>query len=305
MFDNVNMYRGKHKHLRLFKPAGPGMWNFTCQAILVPDMTGLEENLQHESTCLQPQKPVLEIDLSEIFVEADQEKREMFQQVVDMFLLELLDCALNKIPESDRKLKSMTESQVNTYLAKAKYETASKYPINIPPVHTIVSHKPAASKSEVDVLLLSLEDNSTIVGTMAILDQLASDFSLPNKKKCNEYVPFDVVSKTWDIKMARNHYELILSQQNHKKYMELLQNQLHAKDQEATCTNENVLDEDSQVESAGIPVSTTLESERRQFDSEDTQFWDTYNMFCSTLLSIYASNSEERYVHFVNNCKKT
>ena len=126
MFDNVNMYCGKHKHLSLFKSAGPVMWNFTCQAVLVADMTGLEENLQHESTCLQPQKPVLEIDPSDIFVEADQEKREMFQQVVDMFLLELLDCALNKIPESDRKLKSMTESQVNTYLAKAKYETASK-----------------------------------------------------------------------------------------------------------------------------------------------------------------------------------
>ena len=228
----------------------------------------------------------------------------MFQQVVDMFLLELLDCALNKIPESDRKLKSTTESQVNMYLAKAKYETVSKYPINIPPVHTIVSHTPAALKSEVHVLPLSLEDNSTIVGTMAILDQLASDFSLLNRKKCNEYVPFDIVSKTWDIKMARNLYELILSQQNHKKCMELLQNQLHAKYQEATCTNENVLDEDSQVEFAGIPVSTTLESERRQFGSEDKQFWDTYNMFCSTLLGICTSNSEERYVHFVNNCEK-
>ena len=87
--------------------------------------------------------------------------------------------------------------------------------------------------------------------------------------------------------------------------MELLQNQLHAKDQEATCSNENVLDEDSQVESVGIPVLITLECERRQFDTEDKQFWDTYNMFCSTLLSIYVSNSEERYVHFVNNCKKT
>ena len=57
---------------------------------------------------------------------------------------------------------------------------------------------------------------------MSILDQLATDFSLPNNKKGTEYVPFDALSKTWDIKMGRNHYELILSQHNHKKSMELL-----------------------------------------------------------------------------------
>ena len=77
MFDNVNMYRGKYKHLNL--------WNFTCQAILVPDMTGLEENIQHESTCLQPQKPVVEIYPSEIFVEADQEKKRCFSKLLTCF----------------------------------------------------------------------------------------------------------------------------------------------------------------------------------------------------------------------------
>ena len=77
MFDNVNMYRGKYKHLNL--------WNFTCQAILVPDMTGLEENIQHESTCLQPQKPVQEIYPSEIFVEADQEKKRCFSKLLTCF----------------------------------------------------------------------------------------------------------------------------------------------------------------------------------------------------------------------------
>jgi hypothetical protein len=49
-----------------------------------------------------------------------------------MFLLELLDTALNKIPESSRKLKNMAESQVNAYLAKTNYETMAKYSINIP-----------------------------------------------------------------------------------------------------------------------------------------------------------------------------
>jgi hypothetical protein len=108
MFDNVNMYRGKHKHLRLFKSAGPVMWNFTVQAVLVPDITDLEEIFHDDSACLSPQKSILEMDPNEIFIEADQEKRELFQQVTDMFLLELLDTALNKIPESSRKLKNIT-----------------------------------------------------------------------------------------------------------------------------------------------------------------------------------------------------
>ena len=39
LFDNVNMYRVRHKHLRLFKSAEPVMWNLTCQAVLVANIT--------------------------------------------------------------------------------------------------------------------------------------------------------------------------------------------------------------------------------------------------------------------------
>lgn len=306
MFDNVNMYRGKHKHLRLFKSAGPVMWNFTVQAVLVPDITDLEEIFHDDSACLSPQKSILEMDPNEIFIEADQEKRELFEQVTDMFLLELLDTALNKIPESSRKLKNMTESQVNAYLAKANYETTAKYSINVPKLDEIVTHIPAPSKSEVHILPLSLENNSTIVGTMSILDQLATDFSLPNNKKGTEYVPFDSLSKTWDIKLARSHYELILSQRNHKKSMRLFENQLCSQDKELTSRSEHDSDEDnlSVPEFADIAASTTLESERRHFESEDKPFWDTYNLFCSKLVGISAENSVESYLHFVNGCNK-
>jgi hypothetical protein len=34
LIDNINIYRGKRKHLRLFKSLGPTMWNFTAQAVL-------------------------------------------------------------------------------------------------------------------------------------------------------------------------------------------------------------------------------------------------------------------------------
>jgi hypothetical protein len=49
------------------------MWNFTVQAVLVPDITDLEEILHNNSACLSLQKSILEMDPNEIFIEADRE----------------------------------------------------------------------------------------------------------------------------------------------------------------------------------------------------------------------------------------
>ena len=94
------MYREKHKHLRLFKYTGPTIRNFTGQAVLIPSVEGLEDILQYKNPSLRPQKSVLQLNPNEIFIQSDQGKVDMFGQVVDAFLLESLDCALNKIPPS-------------------------------------------------------------------------------------------------------------------------------------------------------------------------------------------------------------
>jgi hypothetical protein len=56
--------------------------------------------------------------------------------------------------------------------------------------------------------------------------------------------------------------------------MRLLENQLYLQNKELTSRSENDLDEDntSVSESAGIAASTTLESERCRFESEDKAF---------------------------------
>ncbi len=56
LMDNINMYRGKKKHLRLFKSMGPTMWTFTVRAVLVPNVEGLEQILKDKKTCLLPQQ---------------------------------------------------------------------------------------------------------------------------------------------------------------------------------------------------------------------------------------------------------
>ena len=170
MFDNINMYRGKHKHLRLYKYIGPTMWNFTGQAVLIPNVEGLDEILKDKSASLTPQKSVLQLDSNDIFIQSDQGKNDLFGQVVDAFLLEALNDALNEIPSSTKTIKDMTASELNSFISNADFNTQTKYKIKVPKESEFVTVRSPVSKSNVHVLPLSLEDNSTIVGTMSILD---------------------------------------------------------------------------------------------------------------------------------------
>jgi hypothetical protein len=303
MFDNINMYRGKHKHLRIFKYIGPTMWNFTGQALLVPNTEGLDEILKCENSCVHPQKSPLQMKAEDIFIENDDEKAETFRNIVDAYLLEILNNALNKIPSSENKLKDMTESELKSILGKATSTLSSKYNIIVPNISELLTCK-ISTKGNVHVLPLSLEDNSTIVGTMGILDKLAEDFSLPNRND-REYLPFDTLSKTFDLKSARSHFELLVSKRNNLGHIEDMEKLLNSKEMdleghvdEDVDANEDLEDrDDSSVSSV---TSITLESERRRFDNEDKSFWDTFNSFSMQLSEIHESNSEERYVEFVN-----
>ena len=55
LIDNINIYQGKKKHLRLFKSIGPTMWNFTAQALLIPNVDGMDDIFKDEKACLSPQ----------------------------------------------------------------------------------------------------------------------------------------------------------------------------------------------------------------------------------------------------------
>jgi len=107
-----------------------------------------------------------------------------------------------------------------------------KYKIKVPKESELVTVRDPAEKSNVHILPLSLEDNSTIIGTMSIVDQLASDFSLPNEKKGAEYLSFDSVSRTFDFHSARSHFELLISQHNHQSNTRDLERQLRSRERE-------------------------------------------------------------------------
>ena len=80
----------------------------------------------------------------------------------------------------------------------------------------------------VHVLPLSLEDNSTISGSMNILQQFANEFNLPEYGNIPEQIRFDNLQKKFDIKKARAHFELLVSQHNHQDHMGDLEERLRS-----------------------------------------------------------------------------
>ena len=62
------MYRGRRRHLRLFKPLGPNMWNFTGRAAMIPDLTGIEHLMSCRETATMPQRDIASIKADHLFL---------------------------------------------------------------------------------------------------------------------------------------------------------------------------------------------------------------------------------------------
>ena len=138
------MYREKHKHLRLFKYISPTMWNFTGQALLVPDTQGLEEVLKCEESCIHLQKSPLQMDPDELFVESDDKKASDFNKIVDAYLLQVLHNALNKYHRVKRSYSTrhITESEMKSFLHKTTSTACpSKYNLTVPEVSELLTNK--------------------------------------------------------------------------------------------------------------------------------------------------------------------
>ncbi|XP_028396960.1 uncharacterized protein LOC114520826 [Dendronephthya gigantea] len=306
MIDNINIYRGKRKHLRLFKSAGPTMWNFTGQALLIPNVDGMDEVLNDKESCITPQGSATDMKPDDIFLESDDEKAKLFNAFVDKYLVELLDIALNKLPFTVHQFKEMTEKQIDAYIATASnFESTEKYTLDIPVEKDLLPNASHSSKSNVHILPLSLEDNSTIFGTMSILDKLSKDFSLPEGGKNAECVPFNCVAGNFDVISSRAHFELLLSQKSHEQNMKRTESQMRS----TRKTFDGLTEDDSQddfsfasdeEDAPGIRTSTketvTLERERNRFQNEDKPFWEAYNGLMHEMMSANTANSEETYM---------
>ncbi len=219
LMDNVNMYRGKRRHIRLFNRTGPTMWNFTVRGKLIPDCSSVKEMMKVDDMCKQPQQDVLKMKGEDLFIEAYKEKQILWQKATDNYLLELLDNGLNKCPTSKKPLFDMNETECQNWLRKSQFDKQErqKYVIKIPT--KVTDDRLGAKESCVETLDLSLEDNNTITGTCAILTEFAKEFNLHNNSEQQEYVPLDELKMNFALDKARSHFELLLSQNNHEQFL--------------------------------------------------------------------------------------
>ena len=75
--------------MRVVRRKGSTMWNFTGQAVLIPQLDGIEELFSDNSGSLAPQGIVTDMKADDIFTENDDEKLKIFEASVDRYLLSL------------------------------------------------------------------------------------------------------------------------------------------------------------------------------------------------------------------------
>ena len=191
MLDNVNIHRGYQRHHRLFKLPKVNMWNFTVRGLLNPDISGIEDLFATPETSLQSQDNVVEWDGTNVQLENCNEHSLLWKKFIKRYILTLLDDGLNKTPPHEKTISDMTEKECNQWLSNADYCVQQNVKISIPSIEGIADTSMSTVKTDIHILPLSLENNATLTGTSAILDQFAEEFTLSNKVDKLETLPFD------------------------------------------------------------------------------------------------------------------
>ena len=68
LMDNINMYRGKKRHDRLFKEIGPKMCNFTGRAAVIPDVSSIADLLSCKETTTESQTDIADLQFEDILL---------------------------------------------------------------------------------------------------------------------------------------------------------------------------------------------------------------------------------------------
>ena len=172
------------------------MWNFTVRGLLNPSIAGIEELFKNVETCLESQADVIGWTSADLDIEHNNELQAQWVNFQKRYILCLLRDGLNRIPSHEKPLCEMSESDCHHWLSKADLnKQQNDIKITVADIDTIADTSMSAVKSDFHVLPLSLEDNSTLTGTAAILDQFSSKFILGRKLENPETLPFNKQKK--------------------------------------------------------------------------------------------------------------
>ena len=183
----------------------------------------------------------------------------------------------------------MSEKECNRCLSAKSYRISTELKISADSSYVDTSQ--SARKSDTTILPLSLENNSTLPGTCAILDQFGKEFSIPSTGG-SQKLPFDTHSKTFCLKQAREHVEFIMMMDHHEHNGEQYKQQFSAADEDdvimldmatVNCDDgfgnleDYELDSDmnSQREHDDIRSETAVSSVQKLFQQQDILFNST------------------------------
>ena len=317
LMDNINIYRGKRRHLRIFRDIAPTMWNFTRRALIIPHLScEVKTLLTKKERSVESQRDPLKLNVGDVIYCKERNQDELFENVRDNYILNAMDTIYNQIAETKKDIKEMNETEINKWLADGDFEkTKRKFKIKYEDSQALLNC--STQRTNVFVLPLSLEDNSTIAETASLLDDFAFEFHLPSAKTKPELLVFDNVKKTFDIQLARTRFEYLNMCYRHQSYMADLEQKLNSKEKriDGMTTNELLeMEEDISIggevgdetdEIMQDNVSTTLESQKRQYQKEDEPFWKMHSHLVSLLNNAIHSNSTERYLAVIKEISKT
>ena len=118
LMDNINIYKGKRKHLRIFKQITSSMQNFTGRALIIRELSHETKALLDKvSCCLESQTDVLKLDPMGISYSPD----EVFEQYKDYYILSAMDKVYNCLPQINKKMIEMSKTELNKWLTTADF----------------------------------------------------------------------------------------------------------------------------------------------------------------------------------------
>ena len=163
----------------------------------------------------------------------------------DCYFLSLLKMGLNTIPMCSKNFEDMSEQEFVEWLSKQDLDEQKKkkgkFAVQVPEM----VEPGNTNKSDVVILPLSLEDNSTINGTASIFEEFGKEFRIScDHDTC--FLPFNETTKTFDLKEARNRFEFLKVLENHKLEMKELTSQLDSREKSIEGAASNQADSDEE-----------------------------------------------------------
>ncbi len=154
----------------------------------------------------------------------------------------------------------MSEADLNLWLSKVdfgkhKRESIKKFKIS-PPSKQERCLNNQSIKTDVVNLQLSLENNSTLTGTAAILEQFGEEFSIPSPH--HYAIPFNKSEKKYDLKSARLQYEFMRSVDVHNTEMQEMEKQLRSYEKQIDASGHDVNDTESDSDDDGTRSSRSV-----------------------------------------------